>query len=79
MSPSAEPVNLPDDPRFEHRFASVNGVKYHYLLAEPKGRSVRATVVLVSFRTLASPRLLARWPRRAHVAGNQPVQLVLLR
>jgi hypothetical protein len=45
--PKAEPVNLPNDPRFENRFATVNGTKYHYLFAEPKGRNVSATVVLV--------------------------------
>jgi hypothetical protein len=43
-----KPINLPNDPRFEHRFANVNGTRYHYLFAEPKDRVARATVVLVS-------------------------------
>jgi hypothetical protein len=45
--PKAEPVNFPNDPRFESRFATVNGTKYHYLFAEPKGKNVSTTVVLV--------------------------------
>jgi len=49
-SPKAEPVNLPNDSRFEHRYANVNGIKYHYLFAEPKDGKVKATVVLVRFR-----------------------------
>jgi hypothetical protein len=49
MSPSkAQPLELPNDPRFEHRNEKVNGVNYHYIFAEPKNDKVRATVVLVS-------------------------------
>jgi hypothetical protein len=42
------PIALPDDPRVEHRFAQLNGVRYHYLYAEPSGGKWRATVFLVS-------------------------------
>jgi hypothetical protein len=45
---NAKPLDLPDDPRFEHRSENVNGINYHYLFAEPKDGNARATVVLVS-------------------------------
>jgi hypothetical protein len=48
LSTKPKPIDLPNDPRFEHRYAKVNGVQYHYLFAEPKDVKVRATVVLVS-------------------------------
>jgi hypothetical protein len=41
------PIALPNDPRVEHRFAKLNGVRYHYLYAEPSGGKWRATVFLV--------------------------------
>jgi hypothetical protein len=48
-TPPAEPtlpISLPEDPRVEHRFAQVNGIRYHYLYAEP-AEKWRATVFLV--------------------------------
>src|ERR1700739_4485602 len=41
------PIALPDDPRVKHRFATLNGVKYHYLYAEPSGGKWKATIFLV--------------------------------
>jgi hypothetical protein len=52
MPPSAEPIDLPNDPRVQHRYALLNGVKYHYLYAEPKNGEVRVTVVLVCIMAL---------------------------
>ncbi|KAH6625736.1 Alpha/Beta hydrolase protein [Boeremia exigua] len=36
-----------DDPRVQHRYAVLNGVKYHYLYAEPEGGKWSDTVVLI--------------------------------
>lgn len=36
---------VPNDPRVEHKFTSVRGLTYHYMLAKPEGTPV-ATVVL---------------------------------
>jgi hypothetical protein len=41
------PITLPDDPRVEHRSATLNGVKHHYLYAEPSGGKWKATICLV--------------------------------
>jgi hypothetical protein len=41
------PIALPDDPRVEHRFALLNGIRYHYLYAEPSGGKWKATLFLV--------------------------------
>jgi hypothetical protein len=41
------PIALPDDPRVQHRFAILNGIRYHYLYAEPSSGKWRATVFLV--------------------------------
>jgi hypothetical protein len=45
------PIALPDDPRIEHRFAQLNGIRYHYLYAEPSGGKWKATVFLVGRRS----------------------------
>lgn len=39
-------INMWDDPRVQHRFAVLNGTKYHYLFAQPEGH-VKATIFLV--------------------------------
>ncbi|KAI0480833.1 epoxide hydrolase [Xylariaceae sp. FL0804] len=36
----------PDDPRVEHKFTTVDGHRYHYMLARPEGNKPAATVVL---------------------------------
>lgn len=36
----------PNDPRIQHKFANLNGLTYHYLLAEPTGPP-RATIFLI--------------------------------
>lgn len=46
MTNDTIPIDLPYDPRVQHCFVNLNGTKYHYLLAEPKGE-VKATVFLV--------------------------------
>jgi hypothetical protein len=48
MSSQLEPINLPNDPRVKSRYNTLNGIKYHYLFAEPKDGVVRETVFLVS-------------------------------
>jgi hypothetical protein len=47
MPPKAEPIDLPNDPRVQHRYALLDGIKYHYLYAEPKNREATHTVFLV--------------------------------
>ncbi|KAI1826136.1 alpha/beta-hydrolase [Xylaria intraflava] len=37
---------VPNDPRVEHKFAEVDGFKYHYMLAKPAGKPT-ATVFLI--------------------------------
>lgn len=37
---------VPNDPRVEHKFATFGDIKYHYMLANPKGKPV-ATVLLL--------------------------------
>lgn len=42
-----QPIEFPEDPRVEHRFADLNGNRYHYLYGEPKD-GIKGTVFLVS-------------------------------
>ncbi|KAF7863844.1 hypothetical protein EAF04_006809 [Stromatinia cepivora] len=38
---------VPNDPRVEHKYSTIeDGIKYHYMLAKPEGRTI-ATVVLL--------------------------------
>jgi hypothetical protein len=47
-APKTGPIQFPEDPRVEHRYASLNDRRYHYLFAEPKNGPPKATVFLVS-------------------------------
>ncbi|RAR08130.1 epoxide hydrolase [Stemphylium lycopersici] len=46
MSSPLEPINPVSDSRIEHKTASLNGVKYHYLYGIPKSGSWTQTVFL---------------------------------
>jgi hypothetical protein len=47
MAQNSQPIGLPNDPRVQHRYSILNGIKYHYLYAEPKNEEPRETVFLV--------------------------------
>jgi len=40
-------IKLPSDPRVQHRYTYLNGIRYHYLYAEPQNGVYRATVFLI--------------------------------
>lgn len=45
---SQDPIRPRNDPRIQHKAALVNGINYHYLLAEPSANGlVRGTVFLI--------------------------------
>ena len=41
------PIKFPEDPRIQHKYANLNGYRYHYLLGEPKAKTWKGTVLLV--------------------------------
>lgn len=43
----AQPIDLPNDDRVQHRYVVLNGSRYHYLYSEPKSGSYQYTVFLV--------------------------------
>ena len=45
---SVQPIDPVSDPRVEHRYATLNGQKYHYLYAVPRSGDYQHTVFLVS-------------------------------
>lgn len=56
---------VPNDPRVEHKFTSVRGLTYHYMLAKPEGTPVATVVLCHGWYVSASRASLARalWPR----------------
>lgn len=66
LPPNTLPIDLPNDDRIQHRYALLNGTKYHYLYAEPKTGSYQYTVFLVSLIVI----VLLKYSIRA-VASSQ--------
>jgi pimeloyl-ACP methyl ester carboxylesterase len=44
---SVQPIDPVSDPRVEHRYATLNGQKYHYLYAVPRSGDYQHTVFLI--------------------------------
>jgi hypothetical protein len=60
-APNTAPIEFPSDPRVEHRYAVLNGIRYHYLLAEPKNAKPKVTVFLVCVGVFISPEVICIW------------------